>query len=67
MIKNSHNLKVRHSLACDRVIKIIDQKPQAFKGMQVPVSPIIANDKIIPFRNVSIAGIILAFFVKVFH
>ena len=67
MIKNSHNFKLRHKIACDRVIKLIDQKPDVFKGMRIPMSPVIANDEKIAFRNVSIAGVVLAFFVKVFH
>lgn len=66
MIKSSNHIKQKHFLACERVIRIIDQKPHAIRGLKIPPSEM-ANDRHIPFRNVSIAGIFLAFFVKVFH
>ena len=66
MIKNSGHVKQKHFLACERVIKIIDQKPHAIRGIKIPPSEI-ANDKHLLFKNVSIVGLMLAFFVKVFH
>lgn len=66
-LKHSH-LKVRS--ACKKLKIAIDENPDFFKGLKIPdanVSPLVANDRHLPFRNVSIAGLLLAFFVKVFH
>ena len=49
-----------------RLINLIDQKPEVFRGIKITPNAV-ANNTAIPFRNVSIAGLILAFFVKVFH
>lgn len=60
-----HNhMKVRS--ACKRLNIAIDENPDFFKGLKIPPNEVVKH-RHLPFRNVSIAGILLAFFVKVFH
>ncbi len=59
-----NHLKVRS--ACKRLNHAIDTNPDFFKGLQIPANEVIKQDTPI-IRNVSIAGVLLAFFVKVFH
>ena len=66
MIKNSRHIRLKHFVACERLIKLIDEKPQVLRGIRITPNEV-ANDRHLPFRNVSIAGVLLAFFVKVFH
>lgn len=67
MIKDKvlHNhLKVRS--ACKRLKIAIDQNPEFFKGLKMPANEA-RKPRYIPFRSLSVMGILLAFFVKVFH
>jgi hypothetical protein len=64
-VKNIHNhIKVRE--ACKKLNNAIDNNPDFFRGLKIPVETV-ANDRHSPWKNVSIAGIILAFFVKLMN
>ncbi|MFY7936632.1 MAG: hypothetical protein ACOVOQ_04595 [Flavobacterium sp.] len=66
MIKNNtRHLALKNRLACKKLSNLIDQNPEVFR---VKITPnIVANDRQTYLQNVSIAGVLLAFFVKVFH
>jgi hypothetical protein len=67
MLKNNlmHNhFKVRS--ACKKLSTAIDENPEFFKGLKIPPKEVILNDNS-KIRHISFVGILLAFFVKVFH
>ena len=66
MIKDIGHMRSRHASACKRVIMAIDSNPNAFKGLKIPPKAVIVNDNL-NIRNISIAGLLLAIFVRVFH
>jgi len=67
MIKGNlqhEHLRVRN--ACRKLSEAIDAKPDALRGITIePRNVVIKHD--FSVRNISIASILLAFFVKVFH
>jgi len=66
MIKNIEHKRLRNSLACKRVINAIDNNPDCFVGLKIPPKSVIVNDNL-HVRNISIFGLLLAFFVRIFH
>lgn len=67
MIKNnSHHIRLKHSLACRRVIEAIDNNPAPLIGLKIEPKEVIVNDNS-PVRNFTIYGLFLAFLVRVFH
>jgi len=66
MIKDITHVRLRHSIACKRVINAVEMNPEFFKGLKIPPKEDIVNDNS-HVRNVTFYGIILAFLIKVFH
>ena len=66
MIKNIDHIRLRHSLACKRVIKAVESNPNLFKGLKIPPKEVVVNDNL-QVKNLTFYGLILAFFIKVWH
>ena len=66
MIKDIEHIRLRHSLACKRVIKAIDNNPDIFKGLKIPPKEVIVNDNS-QVRNLTLYGLLVSIALKVFH
>ena len=62
-LMHSH-LKVRS--ACKRLNCAIEDNPDFFRGLKIPANEVVRRERY-ALRNISIAGILLAFFVRAFH
>jgi hypothetical protein len=66
MIKRGEHIRLRHSLACRRVIEAIDNNPTPLIGLKIPPKEVIVNDNS-HIRNVTLYGLFLSFLLKLWH
>ena len=66
MIKNNNHIRLRHKVACERVVNKIDDNPYPLSGLSIPPREIIVNDNN-RFIGFGVFGCFLAFLVKAFH